>query len=272
MPHVTGIFIYPVKSCRGHAVSEASVGPWGFNHDRHYMIVSPAGEFFTQRQLPRLALIDTALTAQGVTLAAPGYPDIAVARPASRVAETLAVNVWSDTVLADDCGDEISAWLTGFLGLPARLVHAGTDYFRPVKPSKALLGDTVSFADGYPFLAISEASVAHLNDRIVATGEDAVPADRFRANLVIADCAPFAEDEWRRVRIGEIIFRNAGPCARCVVTTTDQHTGERGKEPLRTLATFRRDTADPTDVNFGVNLIHETKTGTVRVGDSVALL
>ena len=118
-------------------------------------------------------------------------------------------------------------------------------------------------------LAIGEASLADLNDRLIARGEDALPINRFRPNLVIAGSPAFAEDTWTRFRVGDITFRTAGPCARCIVTTTDQQTAERGKEPLRTLATYRRDPADPTDVNFGQNLIHETKTGAFRVGDEV---
>lgn len=271
MPRVSGLFVYPVKSCRGHAVSAASVDAWGFLNDRRYMVVSPTGDFFTQRQLPRMALIETELTVAGLGLAAAGHPAIEVSVLA-RQPTTLAAKVWKDAVLTDDCGDAAAEWLTCFLGTPARLVHMGTAYHRPVKPGKAQPGDTVSFADGYPFLAITEASVAHLNARIITHGNEPVPMDRFRSNLVIADCAAFAEDAWTRLQIGEVIFRNAGPCARCIVTTTDQHSGERGKEPLRTLATFRRNVDDPADVNFGVNLINETKTGTVRVGDEVMLL
>ena len=166
-----------------------------------------------------------------------------------------------------------AAWLSTFLAVPCRLVRVGEKFQRPMqKPGKARPGDILSFADGYPFLVTSEASLADLNDRLVARGEDAVPMDRFRANLVITGCTAFAEDTWARFRIGQVIFRAGGPCGRCVVTTTDQLTAERGKEPLRTLAAYRRDAANPTDVNFGQNLIHETKSGALRVGDAVEVL
>ena len=124
------------------------------------------------------------------------------------------------------------------------------------------------FADAVPFLVISEASFADLNARL----DFPLPMDRFRANLIVTGCAAFAEDAWPRFRIGGVTFRAAGPCTRCTITTTDQLTGERSKEPLRTLATYRRAPAAPTDVNFGQNLIHETKSGTVRIGDAVELL
>jgi hypothetical protein len=129
----------------------------------------------------------------------------------------------------------------------------------------------VSFADAYPLLAISEASLADLNDRLLAGGEAPVPMDRFRPNLVLGDCPAYAEDTWTRFRIGDVTFRAAGPCARCLIPTTDQETALRGKEPLRTLATYRRDPEDPADVNFGQNLVHETKSGMIKLGDTVTL-
>jgi len=124
----------------------------------------------------------------------------------------------------------------------------------------------VTFADAFPFMVLSESSLHDLNDRMAAP----LPMDRFRPNFVLSDCEEFAEDTWPRLKIGDVIFRAGGPCARCIVTTTDQVTGQRaGPEPLRTLATYRRDSLEPSNVNFGQNLIHETKTGTVRVGDEV---
>ena len=132
-------------------------------------------------------------------------------------------------------------------------------------------GDLFTFADGAPILVVSEASVATLNDRIVAAGGEPVPMGRFRPNLVVDGCAAFAEDTWSRLQIGDVILRSAGQSERCVITTTDQLTGERGKEPLRTLATFRRSPANPTEVVFGVNLINESKSGTIRIGDQAIL-
>jgi hypothetical protein len=119
---------------------------------------------------------------------------------------------------------------------------------------------------------IGDASLADLNDRLAAQGHEALPMNRFRPSLVVSGSQAFAEDAWTSLRIGSIVFRTNGPCSRCVITTTDQLTAERGKEPLRLLATYRRDPVDPTSVNFGQNLVHETKSGILNVGDAVEIL
>jgi len=144
----------------------------------------------------------------------------------------------------------------------------GGTYQRPNLKRAAQAGDVVTFADSCPFLVLSEASLADLNSRLAVP----LPMNRFRPNLVVAGAAPYGEDAWTRIRIGDAVFRSAGPCARCPITTTDQATAVRGKEPLKTLATYRRDPDDQTDVNFGLNLIHETKRGTVRVGAPVEMI
>lgn len=268
--HVSGLFIYPVKSLRGFAVESAELDALGFIGDRRFLVVNEQGQFLTQRTLPRMALIETALTARDLVLRAPHGGSCAVPRASDPAAALLTVNVWKSTgLLAEDCGVEIAVWLSDFLRTPCRLVRIGPAFERPVIKRSGLPGDRVSFADAYPFMAISEASLADLNDRLAARGEAALPMNRFRPNIVIAGCEAFAEDTWPRLRLGEITFRAGGPCARCIVTTTDQLTAERGKEPLRTLATYRRDPEDPTDVNFGQNLIHETKSGALRIGDAV---
>lgn len=270
MPRVSGLFIYPVKSCRGHAVASATVDAWGFQDDRRYMVVSAAdGKFLTQRSHPMMALIETGLSATALTLASPNHGSVSISRSPLPAHRSLPVTVWNDTVQAEDCGDEAAGWLSNFLGQPLRLARMGADFSRPVKPKRARPGDQVSFADGAPFLLTTEASLRDLNDRIVARGGEAVPMDRFRPNIVLADCAPWAEDTLGRFRLGDVEFRNGWPCGRCIVTTTDQQTGARGKEPLATLASFRRDAEDPAEVNFGINLVHEIKTGTVRAGDTL---
>jgi len=273
--HLSALHIYPVKSCRGLSVAAAGVDDHGFDGDRRFMVVSAEdGRFLTQRTHPRMALIETALTADALTLSSPNRGSVAI--PLQSKSENprskMVVTVWKSTVTADDCGDEPAEWLTDFLGLRLRLVRMGGTYQRPNLKSAAQAGDVVSFADSCPFLLISEASLADLNDRLIAKHEEPLPMNRFRPNLVVAGAAPYAEDNWPHLRIGDIIFRNAGPCARCPIPTIDQATAERGKEPLKTLATYRRDAADPTNVNFGVNLIHATKRGTLRVGDRVEVI
>jgi uncharacterized protein YcbX len=271
--HLSSLIIYPVKGLRGFAVNAAEVDALGLVGDRRFLIVDETGGFFTQRTLPRMALVATALSTDTLTLSADGARSIRVARASDPRAALRTVTVWkSEGLRAEDCGDAPAAWLGDFLGVKCRLVRIGPAFRRPVLKSAAQSGDTFHFADGAPFLVISEASLADLNARLAARGEDALPMNRFRPNLVVAGCGAYAEDTWLRFRIVEVLFRAAGQSSRCIVTTTDQLTAERGTEPLRTLATYRRDAEDPTDVNFGQNVIHETKSGTLRVGDAVEIL
>ncbi len=271
---LSGIFLYPVKSLRGYSASSVKVDAIGPVGDRRFLVVDGEGRFLTQRSLPRMALITTALSPETLTLSTERTGAITVARTPVSGSPTRRVSVWkSEGLLAHDCGDLASEWLGECLQTKCRLVQIGADYARPIlKPGIARNGEGVTFADAFPFLLVGEASFDNLNDRLVTRGEEALPMNRFRPNLVVTGCAPFAEDTWNRFRIGDVVFRTAGPCARCTVTTTDQITAERGQEPLRTLATFRRDAQDPTDVNFGQNLIHESKTGVLHVGDIVELL
>ncbi len=270
---LSGLFLYPVKSLRGFAVASAEVDGLGLNGDRRFLVTDETGKFLTQRTLPKMAQIETALDATTLTLRAPGSGSRRIARASDPRAALRTVSVWkSEGLLAEDCGDDAATFLSEFLGARCRLVRIGEKFSRPVLKRAAHPRDRFTFADGAPLLAISEASLADLNDRIIAHGEDAVPMSRFRPNLVVAGCAAYAEDTWPRFRIGDVTLRAAGQSSRCIVTTTDQFTGERGKEPLRTLATYRRDATDPTDVNFGQNLIHETKACAVRVGDAVEIL
>jgi hypothetical protein len=263
-----------VKSLRGYVVPAAEIDALGFVGDRRFLVVDETGKFLTQRVLPRMACIATQLTATTLTLSADGAGSISVPAAPDPSAPLRSVSVWkSEGLLAEDCGDAVAAWLSAFLATPVRLVRAGARFTRPVTKSAAQPGDLVHFGDAEPLLIISQASLDDLNDRIQAGQGEPVPMNRFRPNIVVDGCEPFAEDAWPRFRVGNAVLRNGGLCARCIVTTTDQFTGERlGKEPLKTLASFRRDAKDPTDVNFGTNLINETKQGLIRIGDEVTLL
>jgi uncharacterized protein len=275
--HLAGLYIYPVKSLRGCPVAEAEVDALGVVGDRRFLVVDPAGKFMTQRTLPKMALIGTALEAQELVLSAAGSGEVRVAREAPGPART--VSIWaSDGLTAQDCGDEPAGWLSEVLKTPCRLVRVGNKFERPIPERRipAPLLDRgapphrVSFQDAFPFLLIGQRSLDDLNDRLAAKGEEPVPMNRFRPNLVVEGSAPFDEDSWGRIQIGNIVFHRAGHCVRCAVTTTDQETAVRGHEPLATLATYRRDPSDSTRINFGQNLIHETKSGRLRVGDAVA--
>lgn len=268
--HLSGLYIYPVKSLRGVAVPAAALDAHGLVGDRRFLVVDDTGRFLTQRVLPRMALIDTELGREELILRHPQHGSAAVGLTDDGPPAT--VQIWRDMVQAVDCGVEIAVWLSDFLRHPCRLVRMGTDYRRPVKPAKAQPGDVVSFADAYPLLALSEASLSDLNDRLVTQDEEPVPMNRFRPNVVIAGCPAFAEDAWQRVRIGAAVFRAAGPCVRCNIPTIDQATAVRYKEPIRTLAAYRRTATDASEVIFGQNLIHETKSGELRIGDAVTPL
>ncbi len=267
--HIHSLHIYPVKSLRGCDVTSVEIDELGFFGDRRFLVVGRQGEFLTQRTIPAMATVSTALSKETLTLSAEDHGSISVSRASDPHAPLMTVNVWRDSnLLAEDCGNEVASWLEHVLGVRCRLVRIGGRFHRPVTKPAAVAGDLVSFADAAPILVASTSSLDELNNRIQARGGEPVPMNRFRPNLVIESCEPFTEDEWPAVRIGSVILRNAGPSERCIMTTTDQYSGRRGAEPLRTLATFRR-TADGNAVCFGVNFIQQSKCGTLHAGDLV---
>jgi len=262
-PLLSAINLYPVKGIRAVAVDRALVTPAGLEHDRRWMVVDDRGQFLSQRTHPRLALV-TGSTADGrLDLAAPGLPPLHLQVPDG--IRRLQVTVWDDQVDAAAADPRADRWLSRFLGRACRLAYLDDPSGRPLSSSHGKAREVVSFADGYPCLLASTASLADLNGRL----SDPLPMDRFRPNLVVEGCGAFAEDGWRRLAIGEAVFRFAGLCARCTVTTVDQQTGLSGcDEPLRTLAGYRR---QEKGVMFGVNLVPE-RTGQVALGDRVTVL
>jgi uncharacterized protein len=264
---ISAIYIYPVKSCRGIALTSANLDRWGLECDRNWMLVDDSGKFITQRQLHRMSLIATALALDCLILNAPGMSELhlPILPFSDRPATKIEVVVWRDRVLADDCGQQASEWFSKFLGVSCRLVRMNQEFNRPTDPTYTppYLPGQVTFADGFPLLIISEASLADLNSRLA----NPVPMNRFRPNLVVKDCAAFAEDTWQKLKIGEVLFYGVKPCSRCVITTVDQATGSSGKEPLLTLATYRSNRGG---IFFGQNLIHAHQ-GTIKLGDVIAL-
>jgi len=257
---LSGLYVYPIKSCAGISLESAELSATGLRHDRRWMLVDETGEFMSQRAHPRMALISTHLSGEHLIASAPGIPDMQI--PLHQEHENLIdVNIWGHTNRGTLVGEEADRWFGEFLDLHCRLVRKPDDDPRLVDSLYAGNGDQVGFADGFAFLLISEASLEDLNARL----DDPLPMNRFRPNFVVKGCDPYAEDEWGRVRIGGVPFRVAEACPRCAITTTDQKTAFRGKEPLRTLATYRRFGGE---VFFGRNLIHDA-IGTVRVGDPV---
>ena len=261
---VSRLFVYPVKSLGGIEVREAEAGARGFRHDRRWMLVDDRGVFMTQRGHPRMSLVRVRVEGDRLSLGAPGMPDLDLPLDPEPGGGTLRTVVWGDEVEAISCGREASSWLSGFLGTGCRLAYMPEESERGVDPHYGRDGDLVGFADGFPFLLLSQASLDDLNARL----KEPVPVDRFRPNIVFSGCEPYAEDGWRGVRIGEVPFRAVKRCARCSVTMVDQARGTRGKEPLRTLARYRR---VGNQVFFGQNAIPDSP-GTIRVGDGVRVM
>jgi len=242
--------IYPVKSCRGIPLQSARVAATGLADDRHWMLVRPNGRFVTQRELPRLALIGTAVDAAGLQLTAPGMPPLSVTRSAPGAA--LGIVVWKFSGGGIDYGDAAAAWCTRFLGTPLRLVRFDERQERVCNPEWTQgTRATTQFADGYPVLVISRASLAELNSRLPKP----LPMARFRPNVVIDDVGAYDEDRIHELATDEVTLRIVKPCTRCSITTTDQERGAvDGVEPLATLRNYRLDRALG-GVCFGQNAI-----------------
>jgi len=256
------LLIYPVKSCAGISLTGVELDRFGPAGDRRWLVVNEHNQFLSQRELPAMALIHVATHPGTVVLSAAGS-SCTGAVPAG--GENLLVTIWDDEVLATDAGAQAATWLTQTLGRACRLVYMPQESQRLVDPEFARAGETVSFADGFPLLLISQASLDELNRRL----EQPVPMDRFRPNLVVTGCEPHAEDNWQQIRIGETVFDVAKPCARCVMPSIIQATGEKDPTILRALASYRRGATRHT--YFGQNLPYRG-TGQLRLGDTVEVL
>ncbi|MFD8985965.1 MOSC domain-containing protein [Streptomyces sp. NPDC059564] len=270
--YVQSLHVHPVKSVAGTAPDEVAVEPWGLSGDRRWAVVDTAGTVITQRQQARLALASARpLDGGRVLLSGPGMAELVVEVPEPGPLEPVVLfGKKIDTVVAASAAAD---WFSTYLGLPARLVHLDDPAVRrPVDPDYALPGETVSLADAYPLLLTTSASLDALN-ALIARGEHPLegplPMNRFRPNVVVGGPAgAWAEDGWRRIAIGDAVFRGVRECGRCIVTTTDQETAERGREPLKTLAAHRR---IGKSLAFGRQLV-PVVLGTVRVGDEVRVL
>jgi len=268
---LTSLVVYPIKSCGAVHLEAAVIERRGLRHDRRFMLVDLDGKFVTQREEPRLVEVAVSLDEGELRVSAPraGALAIGVSPRASDLGPHRPVTVWRDTLEVPEV-PALSALLSAHLGRGLTCVFMTDDVRRPVSPKHALPGDEVSFADGYPLLVASESSRLDLEHRAGVPLEMA----RFRPNVVVSGAPPWAEDGWSRLRVGEVWLRAVKPCARCVVTTLDPRTGVANKEPLRTLASFRRVEGE---VMFGVNLVPELaesrfagEDGSVlRVGDAV---
>lgn len=258
MVTVTALYIYPVKSCRGIAVTEAAVQEQGLQHDREWMAVDENHVFLTQRTEPRMALVETSLTPDHLVLSAPGAPPLQISLSQQDRPPDLTARVWKDDCAALDEGDAAAAWLSAFLRRPCRLVRFAPGQRRLSSHEWTGGIDAENrFSDGYPVLIISDESLDELNRRL----DEPLPMDRFRPNIVIRGLnRPHGEDAVHTLTQEGLTLQMVKPCDRCRITTTDQQTAETGKEPLRTLAQYRRD-ARLGGVTFGMNAIITHGTG-----------
>ncbi|MEO6051314.1 MAG: MOSC N-terminal beta barrel domain-containing protein [Pyrinomonadaceae bacterium] len=276
--HISEINIYPIKSFKGISLNSALVEERGLRHDRRWMLTTPDGMFFTQREFPRMALVEVGIgdnlyvTADGFgTLEIPLQPETGDRRQ---------VTIWQSISDAEVYPAVTNEWFSDVLGTNCQLVYMPDDSRRSVNSRFDSGDDVVSFADGYPLMVLSEASLADLNSRL----DEPLPMNRFRPNLVVTKAGAFAEDDWQKVRIGDAEFCSTKPCERCVITTVDQAKGEfAGKEPLKTLASYRMahyvmpDRYESlgmsgTAVLFGQNLIAEHVGKTIKVGDLIEVI
>jgi uncharacterized protein YcbX len=257
---LASIHVYPVKSLGGFAVEEAQLTDRGLEHDRRWMLVDEAGNFMTQREVGTMACLHTSAASEGFRVS-----DIrsgaTLDLPWSLSAGTERMcSVWSDRVRTIVGEPAWSAWFSAQLGRSVQLVYM-PDATKRRTDGRYAKGLT-SLSDGFPFLIVSQASLDELNGRLPSP----IGMERFRPNLIITGGTAFQEDTWTDIRIGDARFQLVKPCARCVVITTDQRTGERSKEPLRTLATYR---SKGNKVMFGMNAVGDA-TGSIRVGDLVS--
>lgn len=266
---ISEINIYPIKSLGGISLDEAVIEAKGLRHDRRWMLVDGNGKFFTQREFPKMAMLKVSLENDGLRVS---DQDKRLFIPFDENGgEEIEVEVWNSKLTAQTAKNEINEWFSDALQTTCRLVRMNQNSNRPVNPVYAVSQqDTVSFADGYPVLLIGKGSLNDLNQRLF----DPLPMNRFRPNLVVKNSGAFAEDGWKKIKVGETVFHIVKPCERCVITTIDQDKGlSDGKEPLKTLSTFRLVKKDgDSKILFGQNLIAETAGETVKIGDKVEIL
>lgn len=289
--HVSELNIYPIKSLKGISLDSAIVEERGLQYDRRWMLTTPDGMFFTQREFPRMATLSLWIEedGSGLGVAADRFGDVFVPMDADSD-KRQNVTIWGSVCEAEVYGAALNEWFSDVIGTNCQLVKMPDDSRRDISELFNRGGEVVSFADGYPQLVIGEASLEDLNRQLEIGHAGRLPAfrrvpmNRFRPNIVVAGSDAYAEDDWKRIRIGNAEFRSTKPCARCVMTTVDQARGEfDGKDPLKTLSTYRsaKDVIpdrfesfgmSPTAVLFGQNLVGESVGESIRVGDKIEII
>ncbi|QEC69803.1 MOSC domain-containing protein [Panacibacter ginsenosidivorans] len=265
MLSISELYIYPVKSLGGVAVNEAKLTDRGFEHDRRWMLVDAAGKFISQREVNEMSLLRVSITDENLLIHHLHKQGHILSVPLHNENDApVTVNIWDDVCEATYISKEADAWFSEILSQECRLVYMPDDTRRLVDLKYAHHNEITSFSDGYPLLIIGQASLDDLNEKLT----EPLPINRFRPNIVFTGGYPFQEDDMKAFEINGINFYGVKLCARCVITTIDQQTGEKNKEPLKTLSTYRmRDNK----VYFGQNLLYNN-TGTLHAGDKITLL
>lgn len=263
------IFIYPVKSLRGISLQSAKVEARGLAYDRRWMLVDEAGHFFTQRKFPEMALLTTALTEEHLVIehATKSLGKLLIPHKAPENQPSINVKIWDDTCQAILVSKETDQWLSEVLNTNCHLVYMPDTTQRFTDPTYSQPDDIVSFADGYPFLMIGQASLDDLNERL----EEKITINRFRPNFVFTGGTPFEEDSWRQFSIGDLNFRAVKPCARCEIPSINPETGIFGKEPTRTLSKYR---LHGHKILFGMNVcwdVNNEYEPIIKIGDSIEI-
>lgn len=259
---ISELYIYPIKSLGGISLKEATLTDRGFEHDRRWMLVDANNRFLSQREVAAMALLQVHLHEQGLFVQHKNKPGVNLLIPFEpTTGETIMVTVWSDRCRAQPVSAEADAWFSAQLEIPCRLVFMPASTQRRVDGRYAANKEITSFSDAFPLLLIGQASLNDLNSRL----EQPLPMNRFRPNMVFSGGTPYQEDEMKQFAVGDITFFGVKPCARCAITTTDQQTAKRAREPLKTLSTYRQRN---NKIYFGQNLLFSGQ-GTVRVGDAI---
>jgi uncharacterized protein YcbX len=277
MPVLSALTLYPIKSCAGIALQEATLTPAGLMskhiYDREWMLVDMDGEALTQREFPRMALIAPRLKGETLEVRAPGMLplEIPLDLPHPDDERLIRVRVWDDEVNAYDCDETTAAWFANAVGTPCRLVrfHPDAERLSNMKWTDGVKAPNF-FSDGFPMLVIGAASLQDLNDKLVEQGRAALPMNRFRPNIVLDDIPAFEEEYAAHYRIGEALLKPVKPCPRCPMPSIDQATGEFGPDPLDILQTYRVNARVGDRVTFGINTILLEGEGRIlRVGQAV---
>ena len=262
MINLSELNIYPIKSTGQISLPAADISPFGLDMDRRWMLIDDKGYMLTQRSHPRMCLINTQLDGPKLQINAVDMPELSIST--HHTAQLVQATVWDDSCEAIYCGDEAANWFSDFLSTPSRLVYFPDNATRQVDLNFAKNGDITAFSDGFPYLLISQASLDDLNNRLDAP----VGMQRFRPNLVVSGANAFAEDEWKKIKIGDVIFDLVKTCSRCIIPSINPQTSEKNADVIKELSRYRmRDNK----IFFGQNLIARG-CGNLELGMAIEVL